>query len=63
MIHDRPRLPEAIWAIWNHRVTTVYVKQAIYALDATVEAKYKPADLMVERIGDLLDHERSVFLP
>jgi hypothetical protein len=49
-------------AISSHRVTTVCVKQAICALDPTVEVKYDPADLKIEPIGDLLDHERSALL-
>jgi hypothetical protein len=44
---------------WGDRVTTVFPRQGQYARDAK---SYRPADVTVERIGDLLTHDFSGFL-
>jgi len=38
-------------------VTTVLPRQGQYALDAKVIGALPPADLTIERIGDLLDYD------
>jgi FMN phosphatase YigB (HAD superfamily) len=53
MVDDKLRLLAAIKSIWKDRVTTVFPKQGHYALDATAIAKYPPADITIDRIGDL----------
>ncbi|MEP6925747.1 MAG: HAD family hydrolase, partial [Pyrinomonadaceae bacterium] len=62
LIDDKLRILTAIKKIWQERVTTVFVRQGHYALDALEIAKYPSADVTVERIGDLLDHDLSKFL-
>jgi hypothetical protein len=42
-------------ATWGARLTTVFVRQGHYALDAELVAQYPPADVTIERIGDLPD--------
>jgi FMN phosphatase YigB (HAD superfamily) len=54
MVDDKLRILAAIKKAWGPRVTTVFPRQGHYALDAAETAKYPPADVTVERIGDLL---------
>ena len=55
MVDDKLRLLAAIKKLWGRRVTTVFVRQGHYARDAKVLATYPPADVSIERIGDLLN--------
>jgi hypothetical protein len=57
LIDDKPRILTAVKKIWGGRVTTVLPRQGQYANDAKVVASLPPADLTVERIGDLLAHD------
>jgi hypothetical protein len=43
-------------------VTTVFVRQGKFAHDPKVVASYPPADLTVERIGDLLGYDLPAIL-
>lgn len=54
MVDDKLRILAAIKAHWKARVTTVFPRQGHYALDPRNTATFPPADLTVERIGDLL---------
>jgi len=54
MVDDKLRLLSAMKAIWGPKLTTVFVRQGHYALDAQAIAAYAPADITIERIGDLL---------
>ena len=54
MIDDKLRILTAIKGIWADRVTTVFVRQGHYATDPKVLQTYPPADISIERIGDLL---------
>ena len=58
LIDDKLRILTAVKKVWNERVTTVFVRQGHYALDQKVVSTYPPADLTIERIGDL--HELSL---
>jgi FMN phosphatase YigB (HAD superfamily) len=53
LVDDKLRILTAIKKIWGSRVTTVFPRQGHYALDPKVIAAYPPADVMVERIGEL----------
>jgi FMN phosphatase YigB (HAD superfamily) len=57
MIDDKLRLLDAIKHIWKDRVTTVFPRQGHYATDPAILAAFPPADITVERIGDLLEHD------
>jgi len=63
MVDDKLRILTAIKKIWGPRVTTVFVRQGHYARDAKLSEAYPPADLSIERIGDLADHRLREFLP
>jgi FMN phosphatase YigB (HAD superfamily) len=62
VIDDKLRILSAIKHRWGARVTTVFPRQGHYAHDPEVLASYPPADLSVERIGDLLDYGRESLL-
>jgi FMN phosphatase YigB (HAD superfamily) len=57
MIDDKLRILSAMKAVWGARLTTVFVRQGHYALDTQALAAYAPADITVERIGDLVDYQ------
>lgn len=53
VVDDKLRILAAIKGSWGMRVTTVFVRQGHYALDAREVACYPAADLTLERIADL----------
>jgi len=57
MVDDKLRILSAMKAILGGRVTTVFPRQGHYAVDPRELAAYLPADLAVDRIGDLLGRE------
>jgi FMN phosphatase YigB (HAD superfamily) len=57
MVDDKLRILAAMKATLGPRLTTVFPRQGHYALDAQNLAEYGPADVTVERIGDLLDRD------
>ena len=54
LVDDKIRILSAIKDAWGDRLTTVFPRQGHYALDTESVAKYPPADITVERIGDIL---------
>jgi FMN phosphatase YigB (HAD superfamily) len=62
LIDDKLRILHAVKGIWGQRVTTVFPRQGHYALDPTEVAKYPPADITIERIGDLCGLGRDRLL-
>jgi len=63
LVDDKLRILHAIKELWQSRVTTVFVRQGHYAHDPEVFRKYPPADISVERIGDLLNFGADSFSP
>jgi FMN phosphatase YigB (HAD superfamily) len=57
LIDDKLRILTAVKKIWRTRVTTVFARQGHYALDPQILAKYPPADVDIQRIGDIIDLE------
>lgn len=57
LVDDKLRILDAAKKIWGARVTTVLPRQGQYALDAKVISAFPPADVTIERIGDLLDYD------
>ena len=55
MIDDKLRILDAIKRSWGDRVTTVFPRQGHYATDPKQLAAYPPADISIDRIGDLLE--------
>lgn len=54
LIDDKLRILTAVKKLWRNRVTTIFVRQGHYALDPKVLATYPPADVQIDRIGDML---------
>lgn len=54
LIDDKIRILHAVKQIWGDRVTTVFPRQGHYAHDPQELAAHPPADVTIERIGDLL---------
>jgi hypothetical protein len=61
MFLSKPRILAAIKKVWKRRVTTVFVRQGHYALDAKILADCQPPDQDLERIVDLLDLDLTRF--
>src|ERR1700756_4361566 len=57
LVDDKPRILAAVKRVWGERVTTVLPRQGQYANDAKIVDSLPPADLTVERIGDLLAYD------
>ena len=62
MVDDKLRILTAMKKVWGERLTTVWTCQGHYALDPRVLAMYPFADLTLERIGNLVDHDLSALL-
>jgi hypothetical protein len=59
LIDDKLRILSAVKRVWNSRVTTVFVRQGHYARDERAMAQYPPADINLERIGELTNLDFS----
>ena len=62
LIDDKLRILTAVKRAWGRRVTTVFPQQGHYAHDQEVLKAYPPADLTIERIGQLLYYELDGIL-
>ena len=62
MVDDNLRILSMMKKKWEDRLTTVFPRQGHYALDRENLIAYPTADLTVERIGDLVDHDLSALL-
>jgi FMN phosphatase YigB (HAD superfamily) len=54
MVDDKLWILAAMKRIWDHRLTTVFIRQGHYARDPRVSAT-EPADLTIDSIGELVD--------
>jgi FMN phosphatase YigB (HAD superfamily) len=61
LIDDKLRILDAIKKVWGQRVTTVFPRQGHYAHDPKILATCPPADVTVERIGDILRLDRETL--
>src|SRR5262245_33171805 len=57
VVDDKLRILEAVKRFWGGRVTTVFPRQGIFAHDPQVISAFPPADVTIERIGNLLDFD------
>lgn len=62
LVDDKLRILTAVKQIWGGRVTTVFPRQGHYAHDPAALATYPPADVSVDRVGDLLAHDLPALL-
>jgi len=62
MIDDKLRILAAMKKIWGNQLTTVFPRQGHYALDPKIVAAYPPADVVIERIGDLVNYDLPALM-
>ena len=62
LVDDKLRILTTVKRTWRSRVTTVFPRQGQYAHDQKTIAECPPADVTVERIGDLLNIDLSALL-
>jgi hypothetical protein len=62
MVDDKLRLLYAMKKGWGPKLTTVFVRQGHYANDTAETATYPPADMSIERIGELLHFDLPALL-
>jgi FMN phosphatase YigB (HAD superfamily) len=63
MVDDKLHILAAVKKLLGLRVTTVFVRQGHYARDSKMLASHPPADVTIERIGDLLDCQLRELKP
>jgi FMN phosphatase YigB (HAD superfamily) len=63
LVDDKPRILAAVKRYWGDRVTTVFARQGSYALDVQTVGTLPPADVVIERIGDLLSFDLPRLRP
>lgn len=61
MVDDKANLLAAMKSALGERLTTVFVRQGHYALAAESKSAEPAPDLVIERIGDLLNHDLTDF--
>src|SRR6202162_5479221 len=61
MVDDKPNLLAAMKSTLKGKLTTVFVRQGHYALAAESKCVEPAPDMIVERIGDLINHDSSDF--
>lgn len=57
VVDDKLRILTAMKEVMGEHLTTIFPRQGHYAHDATSIATYPVADLIVERIGDLIQYK------
>jgi FMN phosphatase YigB (HAD superfamily) len=62
LVDDKLRILGAVKKAWGKRVTTVFPRQGHYATDPKAIDGYPAADVTIERIGELLQHDLSGLL-
>jgi hypothetical protein len=62
MVDDKLSILMAAKRVWGSRLTTVFPRQGRYAHNPQILAAYPPADVTIERIGDLLVHDLPTLL-
>jgi FMN phosphatase YigB (HAD superfamily) len=62
MADDKLHILAAMKKFWGDRLTTVFPRQGHYARNPQIIAGNPPADIQIERIGDLVQYELPVLL-
>jgi FMN phosphatase YigB (HAD superfamily) len=61
MVDDKLRILAAMKDVLGNRLTTVFPRQGHYALDPKIVTAYPPADITIERVGELLNCDLSAL--
>jgi FMN phosphatase YigB (HAD superfamily) len=62
LVDDKLSILTTVKKAWGSLVTTVFPRQGHYAHDPKNGETYPPADIAIERIGDLLEHDLSATI-
>jgi hypothetical protein len=62
LVDDKLRILSAVKKVWGSRLTTVFPRQGHYARDPKALASYPPADITIDRIGELVNFELPALL-
>jgi hypothetical protein len=62
MVDDKLRILTAMKKVWGNRLTTVFPRQGHYAFDPKEISSNPPADVTIERIGDLAQLDLETLL-
>lgn len=62
LVDDKLHILAAVKNVWRDRVTTIQPLQGHYAKDPKLQGSYPPADITIERIGDLLNYDNRAVL-
>lgn len=62
LVDDEPRELAAAKRHWRDRATTIFVRQGSHAHDPEHVDQYPPADITIERVGELLEAELALAL-
>jgi len=57
VIDDKLKILTAVKKVWGARVTTVFPRQGHYARDPHLLNSYPPAEVSIDRIGDMLRYD------
>jgi phosphoserine phosphatase len=57
LVDDKLKILTAVKKVWGARVTTVFPQQGHYARDPHLLKSYPPADVTIDRIGDMLRYD------
>ena len=63
LVDDKLSLLNKVKDAWGDKVTTIFPRQGHYASDPKVLAQSEPADIEIERIADLMEHDFSALQP
>lgn len=61
LVDDKVRILTAVKQLWGPRLTTIFPRQGHYAHAAEV-ADYPPADITIERIGELTHYDLKAMI-
>ncbi|MCK6555653.1 HAD family hydrolase [Candidatus Binatia bacterium] len=62
LVDDKLRILTAVKAAWGKRVTTVFPRQGSYAHDVAALRDLPPADIAIERIGELMRFDLNALV-
>ena len=62
MVDDKLRILNAMKAIWQERLTTVFPRQGHYALDPVETTMQPAADFTIDHIGELVGLDFSPLI-
>jgi len=63
MVDDKLRILTAVKEAWGSRVTTIFPRQGQFGRDPKIIEAYPPADITVQRIGELVEYELADLIP